>query len=129
MKVVFSLPTTCKYPYCVLAVTVLIWHMYFPLSSSCTSLICRYHVLCLSCDTAILGFLVITWLCTVRIALWSKSIQATWKEKIDRSSKCSLVNQILSNRQNNEPTIKDLYRTSSNLVPQNVAYGGSKKQS
>lgn len=54
--------------------------MYFPLSSSRTSLICRNQVLCLSWVTDILGFLVITWLCTVRMALLSKSIQATWNE-------------------------------------------------
>jgi hypothetical protein len=73
-------PTTCKYPNWVFAVTVFIWHMYLPLSSSWTFAMCKNQVLCLSClscVTEIRGFLVITWLCTVNIADCSKCIQAT----------------------------------------------------
>jgi hypothetical protein len=73
-------PTTCKYPNWVLAWTVFIWHMYLPLSSSCTFAMCRNQVLCLSClscVTEMRGFLVITWLCTVNIADCSKCIHAT----------------------------------------------------
>lgn len=79
-KLFICSPTTCKYPNWVLAVTVFIWHMYLPLSSSCTLAMCKNQVLCLSClscVTEIRGFLVITWLCTVNIADCSKCIQAT----------------------------------------------------
>lgn len=88
----FVLPTTCRYPNCVFAVTVLIWHIYRPLSSSCTLLICKNHVLCLSWVTLMRGFLVITWLWTVKIADCSKCIHATWKQKKNNqiNSRCTL---------------------------------------
>lgn len=76
-----NLPTTCKYPNCVLAVTVFIWHMYRPWSSSFTLLMCKNHVRCLSClswVTLMRGFRVITWLCTVNMADCSKCIHATY---------------------------------------------------
>lgn len=77
----YNLPTTDKYPNCVFAVTVFIWHMYLPLSSSWTLVMCRYQVRCLSClscVTLMRGFRVITWLWTVRMADCSKCIHATY---------------------------------------------------
>lgn len=41
--------------------SVLIWHMYWPLSSSCTFLICKYHVEWSLCDTDTRGLCVMTW--------------------------------------------------------------------
>lgn len=94
------LPTTCKYPNWVLAVTVFIWHMYLPLSSSCTFAMCKNQVLCLSClscVTEIRGFLVITWLCTVNIADCSKCIQATCNDRTKKSKRSDInANAIFS---------------------------------
>lgn len=70
-------PTTWTKPNCVLAVTVLIWHMYLPWSSSLTLFMCKNHVRCLSClscVTLIRGFRVMTWLWTVKIALREKCV-------------------------------------------------------
>lgn len=81
-----NLPTTCRYPNWVLAVTVFIWHIYRPRSSSLTLFMCRNQVLCLSClscVTLMRGLRVITWLCTVRMADCSKCIQATCKVKLE----------------------------------------------
>ena len=85
------LPTTWRLPSLVLALAVLIWHIYWPSSDRSTSLIrlqqiktfptpslsvspnliCKFQTLWPSWLTPILGFLVITLFCTVRMALLS----------------------------------------------------------
>lgn len=51
--------------------SVLIWHMYSPLSSSCTLCMCRFHVLRSLCVTVTLGLCVMTWLWIAWMALVS----------------------------------------------------------
>lgn len=51
--------------------SVLIWHMYCPLSSSCTFLMCRFHVVWSLWDTDTRGLCVITWSWIAWIALVS----------------------------------------------------------
>lgn len=71
------LPTTFKYPTWLFIGSVLIWHMYHPLSDSCTSLRCKYQIFCSTWVTAILWFLVITCTWMVRIVWVSTLNQAT----------------------------------------------------
>lgn len=59
--------------------SVLIWHMYCPLSSSCTFLICKFHVVWSLCDTDTLGLCVMTWSCMACMAFVSALTHPTWK--------------------------------------------------
>lgn len=72
-------PTTSKYPNWLFIGSVLIWHIYHPLSADRTSLMCKYHVRWSLWLTPILLFFVITWLWIVRMVCVSTLNHATWK--------------------------------------------------
>lgn len=76
------LPTTCKYPCWLFIGSVLIWHMYHPLSASFTSRMCRNHTRWSLCVTAIRWFFVITWLWMVNMVWVSTRNHATCKAKV-----------------------------------------------
>lgn len=73
------LPTTFKNPTWLFMGSVLIWHMYQPMSVSLMSRICKYQFRCSVWVTAMRWFFVITWLCMVRIVWVSTLSHATWK--------------------------------------------------
>lgn len=73
----YSLPTTSKYPERCLIGSVLIWHMYQPLSVDCTLCNCKIHSLVEGLLSEIRGLRVITLLWIVRIVCVSTRTQAT----------------------------------------------------
>lgn len=81
----FYSPTTSKYPTWLFMGSVLIWHMYHPLSASRTSRICKYHDRWSLCVTPMRWFLVITWLWMVRMVCVSTRSHATCNNAFNRS--------------------------------------------
>lgn len=76
LKFVF-LPTTLRYPTWLFIGSVLIWHIYQPMSLCLTSRICKYQLRCSVWVTAMRWFFVMTWLWIVRIVCVSTLSQAT----------------------------------------------------
>lgn len=87
-----SLPTTSRYPVWLFIGSVLIWHMYHPLSDSFTSRMWRNHVRWSLWETAIRWFFVITWLAIVNIVWVSTRSHAT----CNKIEKTLLVSHVLS---------------------------------
>ena len=69
---------TSMYPLLLLIGSVLTWHMYQPLSTSCTFDMWSFHSLCSRWESETLWFLVMMLLCMVRIVCVSTRTQATW---------------------------------------------------
>ena len=83
------LPTTFKYPLSLLMGSVLIWHIYHPLSDSWTLFKCNLHCL-LSCwESDTLWFLVMIFVWIVNMVWVSTRTQATWFKELRNMFVCT----------------------------------------
>lgn len=122
-----SLPTTSRYPVWLFIGSVLIWHMYHPLSDSFTSRMWRNHVRWSLWETAIRWFFVITWLAIVNIVWVSTRSHATCN-KIEKTLLVSvrispLSSQFLITRYNTQSN-----RTITEIVSFRQFFGKEKRK-
>ena len=78
--IIVILPWTSRYPRLLLMGSVLTWHMYQPLSTSCTLAMCSFHSLCSRCDSDTRWLRVMMLLWIVRMVWVSTLTHATYNQ-------------------------------------------------